>query len=151
MIKRDLNFRLLYEYRCDERLKTKVERSTRLTYTGLCGGLEHLKTYSFRDGVSYRIEGGIWWIHCQVPVTGDKVYYSTPLYRISTNFIYFTPLYYIFLNDTTTVLVSMLSTLRLEVWGGNHTEELEESTGRLYNLNSWRWGKTVSFPMSLKK
>jgi hypothetical protein len=30
-----------YECRCDERLK--VEGSTRLTYTGLCGGLEHLK------------------------------------------------------------------------------------------------------------
>jgi hypothetical protein len=27
----------------DERLKNKVERSTRLTYTVLCGGLEHLK------------------------------------------------------------------------------------------------------------
>jgi hypothetical protein len=31
------------EYRCDERLKAKAEGSTRLTYTGLCGGLEHLK------------------------------------------------------------------------------------------------------------
>jgi hypothetical protein len=29
--------------RCDERLETKDERSTRLTYTGLRGGLEHLK------------------------------------------------------------------------------------------------------------
>jgi len=33
----------MYECRCDERLKVKVEGSTRLTYTGLCGGLEHLK------------------------------------------------------------------------------------------------------------
>ena len=33
----------IYEYRYDERLKTKVEKSTRLTYTGLHGGLEHLK------------------------------------------------------------------------------------------------------------
>jgi hypothetical protein len=33
----------MYEYRCDERLKTKSEGSTRLAYTGLCGGLEHLK------------------------------------------------------------------------------------------------------------
>ena len=31
------------EYRCDERLKDKSEGSTRLTYTGLVGGLEHLK------------------------------------------------------------------------------------------------------------
>jgi hypothetical protein len=31
-------------YRCDERLKTKVEEeSTRLAYTGLLGELEHLK------------------------------------------------------------------------------------------------------------
>jgi hypothetical protein len=27
----------------DERLKVEDERSTSLTYTGLCGGLEHLK------------------------------------------------------------------------------------------------------------
>ncbi len=33
----------MYECRCDERLKTKSEKSTRLTYTGLLGGLEHFK------------------------------------------------------------------------------------------------------------
>jgi hypothetical protein len=33
----------MYEYRCDDRLKTKTEGSTRLPYTGLQGGLEHLK------------------------------------------------------------------------------------------------------------
>ena len=33
----------IYECRCDERLKAKTEGSTRLTYTGLCGGLGHLK------------------------------------------------------------------------------------------------------------
>jgi hypothetical protein len=33
----------VYEYRCDERLKSKVEGSTRLAYTGFHGGLEHLK------------------------------------------------------------------------------------------------------------
>jgi hypothetical protein len=32
-----------YESRCDERLKAKSQGSTRLTYTGLCGELEHLK------------------------------------------------------------------------------------------------------------
>ena len=31
------------EQGCDERLKTKIEGSTRLPYTRLCGGLEHLK------------------------------------------------------------------------------------------------------------
>ena len=43
MIKRELNRRLIYECRCDERLKAKSERSSHLTYTGLCGGLEHLE------------------------------------------------------------------------------------------------------------
>jgi hypothetical protein len=33
----------IYECRCDERLKTKTEKSTRLAYTGLHGELEHLK------------------------------------------------------------------------------------------------------------
>ena len=42
-IKRELKKRLTYEYRCDERLKTKTEESTRLTYTGLDGELEHLE------------------------------------------------------------------------------------------------------------
>jgi hypothetical protein len=42
-IKRELNRSLIYECRCDERLKAKAEGSTRLVYTGLCGGLEHLK------------------------------------------------------------------------------------------------------------
>jgi hypothetical protein len=32
----------MYEYRCDERLKAKSDGSTRLVYTGLSGGLEHL-------------------------------------------------------------------------------------------------------------
>jgi hypothetical protein len=33
----------IYECRCDERLKTKAEESTRLVYTGLLVELEHLK------------------------------------------------------------------------------------------------------------
>jgi hypothetical protein len=32
--------RLIYECRCDERLKDKAERSTRLASTGLRGGLK---------------------------------------------------------------------------------------------------------------
>jgi hypothetical protein len=39
-----LNRKYIYECRCDERLKAKAEGSTCLAYTGLCGGLEHLKT-----------------------------------------------------------------------------------------------------------
>jgi len=42
-IKRDLKITPIYECRCDERLKTKVEESTRLSDTGLIGELEHLK------------------------------------------------------------------------------------------------------------
>ncbi len=42
-IKQELKTRLIYECRCDERLKTKAEESMRLTYTGLLVELEHLK------------------------------------------------------------------------------------------------------------
>jgi hypothetical protein len=42
-MKRDLKARPVYDCRCDERLKTKVEESTRLTYTGFLEELEHLK------------------------------------------------------------------------------------------------------------
>jgi hypothetical protein len=42
-IKRDPQRIPIYECRCDERLQTEAEGSTTLTYTGLCGGLEHLK------------------------------------------------------------------------------------------------------------
>jgi hypothetical protein len=43
-INREVNkTRPIYECRCDERLKTKDEESTRLGYTGLFGELEHLK------------------------------------------------------------------------------------------------------------
>jgi hypothetical protein len=41
--KREVNRRLIHECRCDERLKDEAEGSTHLTYTGLHGGLEHLK------------------------------------------------------------------------------------------------------------
>ena len=40
---RELKTRPIYACRCDERLKTKDEESTRLDYTGLLGELEHLK------------------------------------------------------------------------------------------------------------
>jgi hypothetical protein len=42
-IKGELRTSPIYECRCDERLKTKTEESTRLGYTGLIGELEHLK------------------------------------------------------------------------------------------------------------
>jgi hypothetical protein len=42
-IKRELKIKPIYECRCDERLKTKAEESTRLAYTGLLGELEHLE------------------------------------------------------------------------------------------------------------
>ena len=35
--------RPIYDCRCDERLKAKGKRSTRLTYIGFLGGLEHPK------------------------------------------------------------------------------------------------------------
>ena len=42
-LKRELKTKTIYGFRCDERLKTKVEESTRLTCTLLCVELEHLK------------------------------------------------------------------------------------------------------------
>ncbi len=42
-IKRELKTKPIHECRCDERLKTKTDESTSLTYTGLCVELEHLK------------------------------------------------------------------------------------------------------------
>ena len=42
-IKREIKIRCIYECRCDERLQTKTKEFTRLAYTGLLGGLEHLK------------------------------------------------------------------------------------------------------------
>ncbi len=42
-IKRELKTTPIYECRCDERLKTKAEKSTLLPYTGFLGELEHLK------------------------------------------------------------------------------------------------------------
>ena len=41
---RELKKRRKNEYRCDERLKTKIEESTLLGHTGLVVELEHLKT-----------------------------------------------------------------------------------------------------------
>ncbi len=41
--KREIKTRPIYECRCDERLKTKAEKSTLLAYTGLLGELENLK------------------------------------------------------------------------------------------------------------
>jgi hypothetical protein len=42
-IKWEIKRILTHECQCNERLKDKDEGSTRLGYTGLCGGLEHLK------------------------------------------------------------------------------------------------------------
>ena len=42
-LKREVKTKPIYEFRCDERLKTKVEESTRLACTLLCAELEHLK------------------------------------------------------------------------------------------------------------
>jgi hypothetical protein len=44
-ITRELKRRLIYEYRYDERLKTKTEESTRLADTGLVVKVEHLKIF----------------------------------------------------------------------------------------------------------
>jgi len=52
-IKREIQIRPIYECRCDESLKTKAKEFTRLPYTGLFGGLEHLKIET-RSGLNRR-------------------------------------------------------------------------------------------------
>ena len=42
-LKRELKTKTIYGFRCDERLKTKVEESIRLACTLLFAELEHLK------------------------------------------------------------------------------------------------------------
>ena len=42
-LKRELKTKRIYEFRCDERLKTRVEESTRLACPRLVAELEHLK------------------------------------------------------------------------------------------------------------
>ena len=50
-INRKIKKILIYECRCDEILRAEAEGSTRLGYTGLIGGLEHLK-------IETRLRGG---------------------------------------------------------------------------------------------
>ena len=54
-----LTCHLGYKCWCDERLRVKTERSTHLTYTGLCGGLENLKieTRSRDEKFKLRVKG----------------------------------------------------------------------------------------------
>ena len=42
-LKREVKTKPIYEFRCDERLQTKVEEFTHLACTLLCAELEHLK------------------------------------------------------------------------------------------------------------
>jgi hypothetical protein len=42
-IRRELKIKPIYECRCDEILRTKTKRFTRLSYTGLVVEVEHLK------------------------------------------------------------------------------------------------------------
>ena len=59
----------MYGCRSNERLKTKTEGSTRLVYTGLGGGLGHLKTETRLRGERYESVMGecviqkLWVIH----------------------------------------------------------------------------------------
>jgi hypothetical protein len=43
LIKQEIQIKPISECRCDERLNTKTEESTRLAYTGLLEELKHLK------------------------------------------------------------------------------------------------------------
>ena len=50
-LKRELKTKPKYEFRYDERLKTKVEKSTLLTCTQLVAELEHLKIEALIDEI----------------------------------------------------------------------------------------------------
>ncbi len=57
----------VWVYQCDERLKTQDEGSTRLAYTGLLGGLEHLKIKTSlidKKFASVMVECVITWFTC---------------------------------------------------------------------------------------
>ncbi len=57
-IKRELK-RILIHGRCNERLKSKTEGPTRLEYTGLRGGLEHLKIETRLRGERFESVTGV--------------------------------------------------------------------------------------------
>ncbi len=74
------------ECRCDERLKTKVEESTRLTDTGLLGELEHLKMETgFIDQIfASVIVEDVFYVHCSPSV----VYYESMKRKLKTKPIF---------------------------------------------------------------
>ncbi len=55
-IKWELQSRPINECRCDERLKTKAEESTHLTYTGLIGELEHLMNVFYYESRKWELK-----------------------------------------------------------------------------------------------
>jgi hypothetical protein len=57
--KRELKKRRKNEYRCDERLKTKVEESTCLTYTGPLKVRETAELWGPLKDISLALEGGL--------------------------------------------------------------------------------------------
>jgi hypothetical protein len=58
----------MYECRCDERLKTKDEESTRLAYTGWLVELEHLKIETtFIDEMFPSVMGEYVWRKWNMP------------------------------------------------------------------------------------
>jgi hypothetical protein len=52
--KREIKTRPIYECQCDERLKTKSQKSTRLTYTGLVGDALVVQFIMNQERESYR-------------------------------------------------------------------------------------------------
>ena len=63
--------------RCNERLKPEIDGSTRLTYTGLCGDLEHLKIETRLIVESFASVMGecVIWVICVISKVEYSVYY----------------------------------------------------------------------------
>ena len=66
-INRELNRILMYECRCNERLRVKTDESTLLSYTGFLGGLEHLKIETRLRGEKFESVKGECVIYALIP------------------------------------------------------------------------------------
>jgi hypothetical protein len=111
-IKWELNRRLIYEWRCDERLKGKVEGSTWLVYTRLREGLEQLKIETKLINERFPSTEYDGWV-CDLDTTGDPSIFK--IVRSDT---------VLFLSDT---LHPIISPFQFQL-GGEHHVEVEPPT-----------------------
>jgi hypothetical protein len=123
-IKRELNRRLIYECRCDERLKAKAEGSTRLAYTGLRGGLEPLRIGTRLIDERFASVMG----ECEIVTL--KVRHLTPsIFKVIRS---------------AAALARIFSNLGLKLGGERRAAVVELGTGRLRKLSEAAKKRSVS-------